>query len=883
MNRKIKSRRSALLNHVAVCNAVIFGFAPLALPSVAVAQEEPREAEAEAQAGEDTIVVIGSARVIQSGAEIKRNADAIVDSITQFTISRLPDVSIAETLDRVAGVSSDIGFNSSQPRTVTVRGFDSRYNSTSIDGNPIWNSSRNNRGTQLDVFPSSVVSSVNVYKTVTPGLDANSVGGHIELRTLRAFDGGDQPYFTSQASYGFYEQSDTPRDGAATYRADVAGKFTFGRDNQFGVVLGADFQSHQFTDLFNDVRGSSTDAQGVRTLAGNLAFNGQNQTEIRRQAYYGKLETRRDSSLYAFAALSYFTEDNTSSFNRSGFFFNPGSVTNATATTGDFTGAAGIVFVEPYIINRSTVLVATGLDYQIGAASLLTVRAGYVNYDNDETLSRSTQFRAFENFEGSYDISGNQPRFQLTPSSQALFNDPSLFLGRPGATRSFDFVIPHQDNVYSLRAQFDYNSHADASGLGFSAGLSFRRLDRLFDQTTELFGFNAPNLPLSEVLVPGTPFTGAPGGENLYFIDYRAFTDFSDRVGVRTVSDDLTADYDLSEDVWAGHAAVYYNAGALRILAGARIEHTSYTNQTANMVAGAVTPVTNEHEYTNILPNVQAIYDVNERLRLRGAYTQTIARPDFADFAFGRSVSFSPSANPALPDVEVVSGTNPFLDARVSSNFDASLEYYLDGGLFSVGVFVKNFDREIFTQRIETRNDAGDVVRIDQFPLNNSEASVRGFEVTYEQNQIPYLPPLFEGLGFAGNFTYLDGQWDVVFNDGTVRSIDGLRNQPDWLASMNLFYNRGPVWVSLAYRMRGQTFTGSFGPADQPERDIYVDNYNRLDLQAAYNLTDRLQVYAAARNLTDTFYVERFGADDGLLRRSINPGRLFWLGLKYAY
>lgn len=883
MNGAVRKARKCLKSNALLLNASIATLLIASAQSGAWAQEQREEGEAQPAPATDTIVVIGSPMVIQSGTEIKRSADGIVDSVTQSAIDRLPDVSIAETLDRVVGVSSDIGFNSSQPRTVTVRGFDARYNSTSIDGNPIWNSSRNNRGTQLDVFPSSVVSAVNVYKTVTPELDANSVGGHIELRTLRAFDGGDQPYFTAQASYGHYDQSDTPLDGNATYRADAAGKFTFGNDNQFGVVLGADFQSHQFTDLFNDVRGYSDDAQGVPTLSGNLAFNGQNQTEVERQAYYGKLEARNSDRLYAFASLSVFMEDNTSSFNRSGYFFFNDSVANATPASGDFTGAAGIVFVEPYIINRNTFLASSGLDYQLGEASVLTLRAGYVNYENDETLSRSTQFRAFENFEGSYDLGGDQPVFSLNPASQASYNDPSLFFGRTGATRAFDFIIPHEDDVYSLRAQFDHNAHAGAEGFGVSVGASFRRLERDFDQTTELFGFSAPNLTLDAVLVGDTPFVAAPGGENLYFIDFDAYTAFTNANGTRSVSENLTADYDLSEDVWAGHGALYYNAGPLRVLAGARVEHTSYTNETANTQAGVVTPITIEHDYTNVLPNIQAIYDVNDRLRLRGAFTQTIARPDFADFAFGRSVSFAPSANPSLPDVEVVSGTNPFLDARVSTNFDASLEYYLDGGLLSVGLFVKDFDEEIFTQRVETVNGTGDVVRIDEFPLNNSEASVRGVELTYEQNQIPYLPALFEGLGFAGNFTYLDGQWDVVFNDGTVRSIDGLRNQPEWLASLNLFYDRGPVGASLAYRMRGETFTGSFGPADQPERDIYVDGFNRLDLQLSYDVTERFQLFAEAKNLTNTFYVERFGADEGLLRRSINPGRLFWFGLKYDY
>ena len=61
-------------------------------------------------------------------ADTKRNANQIDDSLTQREIERLPDRSLAEVLDRLSGVSSDRGFSGSQPRTVTVRGFDARYN-----------------------------------------------------------------------------------------------------------------------------------------------------------------------------------------------------------------------------------------------------------------------------------------------------------------------------------------------------------------------------------------------------------------------------------------------------------------------------------------------------------------------------------------------------------------------------------------------------------------------------------------------------------------------------------------------------------------------------------------------------------------------------------
>lgn len=839
------------------------------------AQQEQEDEEESA-----AIVVIGNRSVIASSSEIKENAPQIVDSITQEQIGRLPDTSIAEVLDRVVGVSSDIGFNTSQPRTVSLRGFDSRYNSTSIDGNPIWNSSRNNRGTQLDVFPSSVVSAVNVYKTVTPDFDANSVGGHIELRTLRAFDGGNQPYLVGQASYGIMEQDDVPEDGGISYRIDAAGKFTFGSDNQFGAVFGIDLQQQQFTDIFNDIRGYEPNADGIPTIEGQLVFNGRNQTQIERQAYYGKLELQATNELYGFASLSYYTENNSNTFNRSGFFIFNDSVTNATATSGDFAGAAGIVFTEPFTVDRDTLLFSSGLDYRIGDLTSLTVRMGYVNYNHDEVFSRSTQFRAFEGFNGSYDLSGDQPVFNLDDTSLTAYQDPSLFFGRTGGTRSFDFLIPHEDDVYSVRAQLDHNIFAGSEGFGLSVGGNFRQLNRTFDQTTELFGFGSPNITLDQVPT-GVPSVAGPGGQPIYFVDYDAFTAFTDANGVRSISEDITSDYDLKETVLSGFATAVYDFGDLRLLAGVRVEHTDIDNDTANTIDGVDTPVSIDHSYTDILPNVQAIYRFSPDWQLRAAFTQTIARPDFADFAFGRSTDIQPSATPGLPDILVINGTNPFLESRVSTNFDLSLEHYFLGGFASLGVFHKNLEGEIFTQRIETLDGAGNIIQVDTTPLNNSEASVFGIEIAYEQERFDFLPSPLDKLGFAGNFTYLAGEWDVVFTDGSTRDPGGLRNQPDWVANLNLFYNQGPLGINLAYRMRGDTFSGRFGSIDSPEDDVFIDGFNRLDLQVSFDVTDQVQIFAEAKNLTNSFYVERFGDGNGLFGRSLNPGRFFWIGAKF--
>ncbi len=73
--------------------------------------------------GSETILVTARRSMDAPVEEIKRNSPVIVDTITAEQIDKTPDITLAEALDRVVGVSSDGFFSSSDPGTVTIRGL----------------------------------------------------------------------------------------------------------------------------------------------------------------------------------------------------------------------------------------------------------------------------------------------------------------------------------------------------------------------------------------------------------------------------------------------------------------------------------------------------------------------------------------------------------------------------------------------------------------------------------------------------------------------------------------------------------------------------------------------------------------------------------------
>ena len=840
---------------------------PLLLAAVPLYAQSDVVADA-AEADSETIIVTGFNRVAKSIGDTKQEALVIVDTLTQAEIERLPDRSLAEVLDRVVGVSSDRGFSSSQPRTVTLRGFDARYNSTDVDGNIVWNSSRNNRGTQLDVFPSAVINQINVYKTISTGMDANSIGGHLELRTLRAFDGGTGSYFKANAAYGIYDQNALPDSGRPSFRADAVYKFTFGRDRNLGVVLGAEYQQHEFYDVYNETTGYAQ-VNGIDIVNGSN-FGGIFQQKQDRLALYGKLEARSEDQYYAFLSASYFSDGLNQTFNRGGPFIQSTRVTNATATTGNFTAATNEAYYEDYRLNRDTLLLGGGFDYRVGENSSVNLRAAYTSYDHDEKLFRSERFQ-LANLAGSYAFGQTGPAISFDSASQALLANPANWLSRTNRD-AFDLLIPHKDDVFSASADFKINTQPAAQGFGIEGGVFFRQLDRDFNQST--LNSRIPTgrvFRLSEILDPRNASLPIAGFGPV-FIDRDAYRAYLANTTVTTTATNDTNDYRLQEGVLAGHINGTFTTDNLRVMAGVRIEKTQFTNATSNIIANIITPTVTEHDYTEILPNVQAIWEPASNLKLRLAYTETLARPDFADFAPGQTVSINTAG------VTVITGTNPLIAPRTSQNYDASIEYYFPNGFVSLGVFRKDLDNETFRQRRDTFGAGNILTRIETIPLNSGSARVDGLEASVVLERMEFLPGFLANFGLNANFTLLDGDWNVIFTDGTGRTVDGLRNQPKWLGNIGVTYNDGTLSGSVGYRLRGRTFTGSFGAT--AAGDIWVDSYSRLDAQVAFKLTKGLQLFAEGRNLTDSYWVEQTGLSGNAFTTGTSPGRSYWFGFK---
>jgi len=187
---RCRSVRPMLLASTCLTLGLGFGFGQ------AFAQEAPKDDNAKAIQEVDAVVVTGYRASLQSALNIKRQSDVMVDAINAEDIADFPDANLAESLQRIPGISIDR--DNGEGRTITVRGLGGDFTRVRINnlealstaGTNDTNSSAINttRTFDFNVFASELFNSLKVRKTASAETDEGSLGATVDLQTGRPFD-----------------------------------------------------------------------------------------------------------------------------------------------------------------------------------------------------------------------------------------------------------------------------------------------------------------------------------------------------------------------------------------------------------------------------------------------------------------------------------------------------------------------------------------------------------------------------------------------------------------------------------------------------------------------------------------------------------------------
>lgn len=232
------SQKAFTKTRIATSLSLILG--ATALPAMSAEEASVKDKEEM-----EVISVTGIRGSLVKSMDIKRNSNGVVDAITAEDMGKFPDTNLAESLQRITGVSIDR--DNGEGSKVTVRGFGPDYNLVTLNGRQMPSANINDtsasesRSFDFGNLASEGVSGVEVYKTGRASVATGGIGATINLRTLKPLNLGGQ-----QASVGIKGVHDTSSTDGDALTPELSGLYsnTFA-DDTFGVAITGSYQNRQ--------------------------------------------------------------------------------------------------------------------------------------------------------------------------------------------------------------------------------------------------------------------------------------------------------------------------------------------------------------------------------------------------------------------------------------------------------------------------------------------------------------------------------------------------------------------------------------------------------------------------------------------------------------
>lgn len=242
---RTRTMRGALLAGISVTAAMA------AFPLAATAQEAAADGDV------TTVVVTGYRASLQSAITLKRNADVMMDAINAEDIADMPDSNLAESLQRIPGISIDR--DNGEGRQISVRGLGGDFTRVRINNmealstggsNDAGSSPNRSRAFDFNAFASELFNSIRVRKTASAETDEGSLGATVDLIAGRPFDYKEDAFaFSVEDSYYVNGKTHNPRmaglfskrwaDGRLGFLMSVAYAERNSEDDQYRRGVGA--------------------------------------------------------------------------------------------------------------------------------------------------------------------------------------------------------------------------------------------------------------------------------------------------------------------------------------------------------------------------------------------------------------------------------------------------------------------------------------------------------------------------------------------------------------------------------------------------------------------------------------------------------------------
>ncbi|MGS0676244.1 TonB-dependent receptor [Shewanella sp. 125m-1] len=801
--------------------------------------------------GVEHIQVVGQRGSLSKSLNRQRAADNLVSVLSADALGNFPDTNISEALQRVPGVS--IERDQGEGRFVRIRGMAPDYNAVSMNGTRLPSPDSDRRAVALDVVPSDLLQSVEVTKTLAPDMDADSLGGAIEVKSLSAFD-RDDTYFnvSAEGSYDQMTESVNPK---------LAGSYSDIFEDDIGVAIAASWYNRDFGSDNVETGGKwSFDDPAVLEEVEQRDY----QINRERVGLGANLDFRPNDDNDLFIRTLYSSFVDTETRNANEIKWDDGVLPDSPAP------AEATRSLKSREEDQSIISIVLGGESRFDTWTL--------NYQTSWSRAEADKPRYIggADFAGEFDdVAYEDATVPKISAADAFYSAEEYQLDKVEIAESNTV-----DTMISIK--FDLSKTwlvADKPvelkfGAKYSARAKENRENIWIFKDFDEQGISDEQLLLSQ-------FSAAEPNYNLGrfgpSIAAEPVWDLVNRMDSTAAKDEIESrinDFDIDEDITAAYFMGHIDIDSLRVLAGVRFEHTAMQSQGSGFDESKddFFDINTDRDYQHWLPGLHLNYKWSDKTVVRASWTNTIVRPTFGQLAPGFLIEQDDD------ELEASFG-NPDLEALEAMNWDISIEHYMGGlGVISASGFYKDITHFIYEADLGGYGKYQDFDKADTY-VNGDDADILGLELAYVQ-EFGFMPEGWRGLIFTSNLTLSDSTAHISWQDDGVQGRDiPLPSQSELAANASFGYENPYVSFRLSAAYKSE-YLLEVTELDDAAFDIYQEAHTQWDFVAKSFITEDITVYFKAINISN----EPYYAYTGQSRYNAQYeeyGRTFQLGIQF--
>ena len=817
----------------------------------------------------------------QKAPEFMQRADNILNVISSQQIKLFPDVNAAEAIQRISGIT--LQRDQGEGRFVQLRGTPPQLTNFNINGEQIPSPEGDVRFVGLDVIAADQIEKIEVTKALTPDMDADGIGGTVNVVTRSANDSVAKISFSIAGGYNNIRNS--PNNYMAMFSfSQRIGKhgFVFG-GNKFRNTQGShnmEFnyskrptqEENVFQPVYNDIELRYYEIQRDRTgLNASYTYHIGKKSRISLKGMYNQYEDdeQRHRLVYEFGG---------------GTIINP-TKTREASLNRELRDRLKIQEISTINFDGTHQFKRIKLDYGIAYSKAIE------NRPNEFEIAFSSPNLSF-----SIDRSQPQwPKFKFTSSRDSGYSvDYSryLFDGLQNSTSStesyntvskinFKYIIK-ENSKKKTETSIQIGSKwrhkiKERNHDGFSYEVYWTQFGPGSRQIYTQIGpkMNIANLGIdlqkNNLLNQGYSLGLTPNADKSKEFFKYYFQNF--KLDEADTKDELySSDYKATEDILGNYFMLKHQTLRWNVLMGLRSEITkvSYNGYFFKTYKGrffdSLEAMSSQQSYNFLLPMFHFKYNLHPNTNLRFAYTNTYSRPNFEDI-----LPYKKEQEGGLGD-EIKFG-NPNLKFASAHNIDLLIEKYSNQkGLIQAGLFYKRIDNFVFLYKRFVHLDSNfSTAGLKEVTMaqNGLFAHVYGAELTLNK-KFSFFKGFWSNFGVYSKYTFTASdayinervpveKLDEVFIYGT----DGkgftyqnnnkeripLPGQAKHTLNFGIFYDSKDLFMQAVLNYH-DNFLVELG--QEPTFDIYYGSAARVDLMADYRMNEHWNVFFQGNNLLNT-------------------------------